>query len=286
MTQLDPRWPDGCPAQSWDLESARDYCEALLSKHAGFDPLSHALRDPALRREAASLYAFGRVANRFADAPEYAGARTQALDLWEEQLERAFHGEAWHPVFVALADTVRRFDVPITPLYDLLAGFRMDVAFTGLSTFAELQRYAMLSAAPAGRLLMHLGGERRPGCLSLADDLSVALRLIDVLVDLDEDIAAGRLYLPREDLIAFEVDEAALAHDTEPAAAADRAARRELMAFQVARAQAWLVRARPLLRRLQPPLRDTVSSLWGHGARVLEALRRESAGAGAMLPAG
>ena len=284
MTQLDPRWPDGCAAQTWDLEAARDYCEALLTKHAGFDPLSHALRDPKLRREAASLYAFARVANRFADAPEYEGTRTHALELWEEQLERAFHGEAWHPVFVALADTVRRFDVPITPLYDLLAGFRMDVSFGGFSTFAELRRYAMLSAAPAGRLLMHLGAERRPGCLALADDLSVALRLIDVIVDLERDVAAGRVYLPREDLIAFEVDEAALGRPEDGATMS--AARRELMHFQVARASAWLVRARPLLRRLETPLRDTVSSLWGHGARVVESLRREGVAAGAMLPAG
>lgn len=257
-------WPDGSERRSYSLDEAYAWCEAVVAEHPEHYPVASPRMAEPLRRHACAVYAFSRVANDFADHPSYEGRRSESLMEWEELLERAYHGHAEHPAFVALAATVRPLNIPITLFQDLLAGFRMDLHRHRYSTWTELLQYCSLSGVPVGRLMLLLGGEPRPELQALADPLAIGLRLTDILLDLGADARAGRHYLPEEDLLLFEVSTDVLTGTTHDEALA------ELLAFQVARARTWFRRSRPLLRKLGPALADEVGAIWRSGMGTLD----------------
>lgn len=259
-----PPWPDGSEPRPYSLDEAYAWCEAVVAGHPEHYPVASTRMAEPLRRNAWAVYAFSRVANDFADHPDYAGRRVQSLDTWQELLERAYHGRAEHPAFVALAAAVRQFNIPITPFQDLLAGFRMDLHKHRYSTWGELLNYCSLSGVPVGRLLLLLGGEQRTELQALADPLAIAMRLTDILLDVGADARAGRFYLPEEDLLLFEVsaDDLAAGRRSE--------AFDELVAFEVARARMWFRRARPLVRKVGPSLAGEVGEIWRSGMQTLD----------------
>jgi squalene synthase HpnC len=257
-------WPDGSERRSYSLDEAYAWCEAVVAAHPEHYPVASTRMAEPLRRNAAAVYAFSRVANDFADHPDYTGQRVQSLDAWQELLERAYHGRAEHPAFVALAAAVRQFNIPITPFQDLLAGFRMDLHKHRYSTWGELLNYCSLSGVPVGRLLLLLGGEQRPELQALADPLAIGMRLTDILLDVGADARVGRYYVPEEDLLLFEVS----AHELAAGRSSD--AFEELVAFEVARARTWFRRARPLLRKVGPELADEVGEIWRSGMQTLD----------------
>ncbi|MCA9707661.1 MAG: squalene/phytoene synthase family protein, partial [Myxococcales bacterium] len=184
-------WPDGAPRRDYSLDEAYGWCERVLAEHPEHYPVASPRMAEPLRRHAAAVYAFSRVANDFADHPDHAGHRAERLDAWQHLLERAYHGQAEHPGFVALSATVRRFNIPITPFQDLLAGFRMDLYKHRYSTWNELSNYCSLSGVPMGRLMLLLGGEQRPELHALADPLAIGMRLADILHDVGADARQG-----------------------------------------------------------------------------------------------
>lgn len=258
-------WPDGCERRSYSLDEAYAWCDAVVAEHPEHYPVASPRMAEPLRRHASAVYAFSRVANDFADHPDYAGRRASSLDAWQELLEHAYHGRhAEHPAFVALAAAVRQLNIPITPFQDLLAGFRMDLHKHRYTTWGELLNYCTLSGVPVGRLLLLVGGEPRPELQALADPLAIGLRLTDILLDVGTDARASRYYVPEEDLLLFEVTTGDLA------AGAHSEALDDLVAFQVARTRTWFRRARPLLRKLGPGLADEVGEMWRSGMKTLD----------------
>ena len=163
---------------------------------------------PELRPHLVALYAFARSADDFADEPEYEGRRIEALDRWEEALRRCCHGEADHPVFVALADTIEKRDLPIPPLEDMLTAFRMDLDVQRYATFAALRGYTARSAEPVG--------PAAAGAVRLPRSGAGALRRRDVDGAAADELLAGRRRRrrarphlhPAEDLHFFGVTEA------------------------------------------------------------------------------
>lgn len=145
----------------------------------------------------------------------------------------AVAGERW----LALEDTLRRFAVPLEPLIELLDGLAMDLEEVAYPDFATLQRYCRLVAGGVGLMLGPVLGAtsdrfREPGI-----GLGVAMQLTNVLRDIAEDLEAGRVYLPADELARFGVDRAAL--EGRRATAEFRA----FMRFQVARARALFAEA-------------------------------------------
>src|SRR6202142_4463635 len=110
-----------------ELGACYRYCEALCrARHHNY-PVASFFARSKLRKHIWAIFAFARVADDFADEPAYEGRRSRELDRWEEQLHQAYFGATPdHPVFVALADTVKQFSLPITELTALLSGFRTD----------------------------------------------------------------------------------------------------------------------------------------------------------------
>jgi squalene synthase HpnC len=254
-----------------ELEACYRYCEALCRSRRHNYPVASLFTRAELRRHVFALFAFARVADDFADEPAYEGRRVRELDRWEEQLHSAYRGHADHPVFVALADTVDKFALPITQLTELLSGFRTDLERRRYATFDELRGYTRLAAEPVGRLLLYIGGYRAPELHAYAEDLSSALAVARLIQDIPADWQRGRVYLPAEDLRHFGVGEADIAQRrVTPAVGA-------LVRYEVARTRALFERARPLVELVGSDLAVELALMWHGGMRILDKIETTGA---------
>jgi phytoene synthase len=108
-------------------------------------------------------------------------------------------------VGIALGDAVVRFDLPEGVFLELLAGIESDLAGMPIETWSDLRRYCWQVASTVGILIVRVRGARDPRSEEWAGNLGIAVQLTNVLRDVGEDAASGRIYLPREDLAAFGV---------------------------------------------------------------------------------
>src|SRR3569832_645817 len=258
MPWLDP------PAGPWTTERAYAYCEDFVQAHHEIYPVASRFGPAEKRRHLMAIYAFARSADDFADEPAYEGRRNEALARWEDELNRAAHGEATHPVFVALADTVARHDLPIPPFEDLLSAYRADMDVRRYATFNALRSYTARSAEPVGRLLLALFGYRQPELVRYADEISTALQLTNFRQDVAKDTARDHNYLPAEDLHFFSVSE------PDNKTLKPTKAIRDLLRYQVARTRALYERGRPLLGMLDNDLKLELGMIRLVGNKVLE----------------
>jgi hydroxysqualene synthase len=247
-----------------ELDACYRYCEALCrARHHNY-PVASFFTRSKLRKHIWAIFAFARVADDFADEPIYEGRRARELDRWEEQLLECYRGRVQHPVFVALADTVKQFALPITELRALLSGFRTDLDVRRFATWGDLRNYTSQAAEPVAHLLLYIGGYRSPQLHAFSDDLATGLAFAGVLQDVHADWNRGRIYLPGEDLVHFGVSEA------------DIAARREspqvgaLVRYEVARTRALFERARPLIDAAGADLAVELALMWHGGMRILD----------------
>jgi squalene synthase HpnC len=256
-------WLDPPPGP-WTVERAYAYCEEFVRAHTESFPVASRLVPAEIRPNLMALYAFARSADDFADEPEYEGRRIEALDRWEDELGRCCHGESTHPVFVALADTIERRDLPIPPLEDMLTAFRMDLDVRRYSTFHALRGYTARSADPVGRLLLALFGYRQPELVRYADEISTALQLTNFWQDVAADAARDHIYIPAEDLHFFGVT------DADVKALKPVKPLRDLLRFEVARTRALYEHGRPLLEQLGRDLRMELTLIWLIGTTILD----------------
>ena len=249
---------------SLELDACYRYCEALChARHHNY-PVASMFARSHLRKHIFALYAFARAADDFADEAQYEGRRSRELDRWEEQLHAAYRGRADHPVFVALADTVDHFELPITEFTELLSGFRTDLERRRYATFDELRAYTRQAAEPVGRLLLYVGGYRAPELHAYAEDLSTALAVARLVQDIPSDWERGRVYIPAEDLRHFGVTEVDIASRRVSTAVGN------LVRYEVARTRALFERARPLVDIVGPDLAVELALTWHGGMRILD----------------
>jgi squalene synthase HpnC len=195
---------DGSLATSTDataLGEAYEFCARLARSHYENFTIASWLMPRAMRPHMHAIYAYARIADDFADEDR----SLAKLDEWEHELDLAYAGAPRHPVFVALADTARRFDIPRGPFADLLRAFRSDVEFRGFETIDDLMEYARYSANPVGRLVLYLFGYRDAERQALSDMVCSGLQLANFWQDIAIDLGKDRIYLPRRDLARFGV---------------------------------------------------------------------------------
>ncbi len=181
------------------LRQAYEWCGRLARSHYENFTIASWLMPRKMRPHMHAIYAYARVADDFADE-EYS---LEKLDAWENELELAYAGAPRHPVFVALAETVRRYDIPREPFSDLLRAFRSDVEFKGFDTMEDLLGYARYSANPVGRLVLYLFGYRDEERQRLSDQICSGLQLANFWQDIAIDLGKARIYLPRRDMERF-----------------------------------------------------------------------------------
>jgi hydroxysqualene synthase len=193
------------------------YCERMARNHYENFPVGSLLVPRSSRRHVYSIYAFARTADDFADEGYGTGAaeldeagRLAALADWEQKLEATYRGEASHPVFIALAETVKELGLPIELFRDLLSAFKQDVSKRRYATFDELLAYCTRSANPVGRLILLLFGYREEKLHRLSDSICTGLQLANFWQDLSLDIRKDRIYLPEDEMADFGVSVADL----------------------------------------------------------------------------
>jgi phytoene synthase len=193
-----------------DASAAYAHCRRVTRRSGSSFAAAFWMVSPARRRALHAIYAFCRMADDIADDASLRGDRGRLLARWREELDAAYLEKSTHPVGVALADSVHRFRLPRQAFVELLEGVERDLAGGGFERFDELRRYCHCVASTVGQLLVRVFGFRNARTLDYAEELGIAVQLTNVLRDVGEDAAAGRVYLPREDLERFGVVPAAL----------------------------------------------------------------------------
>ncbi len=201
------RIPDVAPS----LEQARAFCRNLAETHyENFHVVSWFL-PKNLRPHFHAIYAYCRISDDLADEVGNKDSALALLNIWGEELDACFEGDARHPVFVALAETIRECGIPKAPFADLLTAFRQDQSTTRYATMEDVLGYCRYSANPVGRLVLYACGEADEERFRLSDATCTALQLANFWQDVRQDYARGRIYLPQNDMEFFHVSETVLA---------------------------------------------------------------------------
>jgi squalene synthase HpnC len=240
---------------------------ATRGRTENFTVASRLLPRP-VRGHLRAFYAYARLVDEIGDS--YAGDRRAALDDVEKQTRAALVDASARDVWPVVADGARsvcELGADAQPLFDLIVANRQDQSVHGYATFDDLLSYCALSANPVGRLVLAAFGVAGDERARWSDSICTGLQLAEHWQDVAEDAAAGRIYLPQEDLERFGVDRSAFAAGPP----ADRGFR-ALMVFEVARARRFLDDGKPLIASLQGSARWAVAGFWAGGHAALNAI--------------
>ncbi len=243
-----------------------EHCEAVTRANARNFYYGIRLLPGPRRSAMCAIYSFARRVDDIADGPGGADEKLAGLRAASDDLHRL--GQPTDDrVMLALADAAERFPIPLDAFDDLIEGARMDVVGARYERYGDLITYCRRVAGSIGRLSLGVFGpagdadaDRR------ADDLGVAMQLTNILRDVGEDLAAGRVYLPDEDLAAFGCD---LSADPAPDALAG------LIRFEAARAHGWFAAGRKLLPALDRPSAACVATIAGTYEQLLRRIERQ-----------
>jgi phytoene synthase len=244
------------------------YCERLARRQAG--NFYHAFRIlPRPQRCAmCALYAFMRVADDCTDGAESVEEKQTTLNLWRRQFEQMLAGAYGHPLHAALHHTLQSYHVPRTYLDAVLDGVGMDLYQTAYTTFADLYTYLYRVASAVGLACIYIWGFTHEKALEYAESAGIAFQLTNILRDLGEDAARGRVYLPQEDLQRF-------SYPWEQLRSGERNGQfRALMRFEVGRARAYYEAAEPLGALLRPAGRAVFQVMARTYRGLLEAIEQ------------
>ncbi len=261
--------PDHAPSEA----EAREYCRRLARLHYENFSVASWFLPERLRQHFFNVYAYCRIADDLGDEVGDSAASLQLLEQWEMELNACYDGDRIrnprHPVFVALAETVRKFEIPKHEFSDLLAAFRQDQSISRYETFNDLLGYCRYSANPVGHLVLYLCGCRDSERQLLSDATCTALQLANFWQDVSADFGKGRIYLPLEDLRRFGVSEDAI-RDGE-----NTSAFREMMKFEVERAREWFRQGMPLIAKVDRALAIDIELFSRGGQEILNAIERQ-----------
>ncbi len=184
--------------RTWTLSESLAYTRWLATEHYENFHVVSFLLPRNLHEDFYNVYAFCRWADDLADEIESTEESLRLLAWWREQLDRMYDGEAEHPVFVALAATVHRLDIPKEPFSDLISAFVQDQTVLRYSNWPELYGYCRYSANPVGLLVLYLCGYRDEERQRLSDATCTALQMANHWQDIGVDAKKGRIYVPQD----------------------------------------------------------------------------------------
>jgi squalene synthase HpnC len=257
------------PVTAPSLEEARAYCERLAKSHYENFSVASWFLPKRLRQHFYNVYAYCRISDDLGDEVGDPQQSLELLDQWEAELNACYAGSPKHPVFVALAETVKQFSIPQHEFSDLLIAFRQDQTITRFETFDDILAYCRYSANPVGHLVLYLCGYSDADRQQLSDYTCTALQLANFWQDVFVDYGKGRIYLPLEDLRRFGVT------------GGDIAQRRAtpqfvaMMKFEVERARDWFARGLPLVKKVNRELAIDLELFSRGGQEILNAIERQ-----------
>ena len=240
------------------LDGAYQYCRALTREHSKTFYVASGLLQEDQKRATRALYAFCRVTDDLVDQScEDHSVILPALEAWYERAMNP-HPPTDDAVALAWADARTRFAIPSGYARQLIDGVARDLQQTRYTTFEDLAAYSYGVASTVGLMAMHIIGYRDSRALPYAVKLGVALQLTNILRDVGEDWARGRLYLPLDELAAYglaeaDIDRMARTGETDARWAA-------FMAFQIARVRRLYDEAYPGIGYLDPAGRFAIGA--------------------------
>ncbi len=216
------------PAPPIQLAAAYAVCRGVTRTNARNFYYAFLILPRAKRDALAAVYAFMRHSDDISDDPKLSPQeKSTQLAAWRAELHRVLEGGSTDdPVLFALADAQQRFTISVALLDQLITGTEMDIPSrvdTGDSpvspivlypTFDDLRRYCYHVASVVGLITIRIFGYRDPAAEPLAEDLGVAFQLTNIIRDVKEDAAMGRIYLPADDLAQFGLLNGAADHET------------------------------------------------------------------------
>ncbi|HBL45203.1 squalene synthase HpnC [Gimesia sp.] len=264
------------------LAEAQAYCRKIaLGHYENFPVVSWAL-PRELRPHFYHIYAFCRWADDLGDEIEDADQSLNLLAWWRSQLVKCYQSiqnaaedaqpsstSCLHPVFIALAPTIVKYDLPQSAFDDLIQAFEQDQRISEYQTFAELLSYCQRSANPVGRLVLHLCESVTEETLAWSDSICTGLQLANFWQDVARDFAIGRIYLPREDCEQFGYTREQIERNE------FNESFQKLMAFEVQRARQYLLEGVPLIAQLPGRLQVDIDLFIRGGLKILDHIERQ-----------
>jgi phytoene synthase len=187
---------------------AQDYarCAAITRRASSNFYYAFMLLSAERRQALNAVYAFCRFVDDIAD-DHGIGDAAAMLARWREELHNVYVGRPERAIGRALAENVHRFSIPRRHFEEVIDGVEMDLSRTRYQSFTELERYCYRVASAVGLICIEIFGYANPSAHRYAERLGLAFQLTNIIRDVSEDAARGRIYLPLEDLARYEVTE-------------------------------------------------------------------------------
>ena len=259
--------PSGRQSEAPSRAEARAYCRQLARSHYENFSVVSWLLPRELRPHFYNVYGYCRWADDLADEVDNVRESLDLLAWWERQLNACYRGQVQHPVFVALSETIEKFEIPSEPFCDLLVAFRRDQNQTRYASFAELLTYCQYSANPVGRLILYLARCHNDANVAWSDSICTGLQLANFWQDIARDYVRGRIYLPVESWHQFGYSE------SDFAGRVMNDSFRRMLEFEVDRARSYLRAGVPLVEHVPRQFAVDVDLFIRGGLSVLKAIR-------------
>lgn len=162
------------------------------------------LLPPPKRDAMTTVYAFCRETDDIVD--EETGTleeKGNSLSMWRLEFENAFEGKSAYSLLNRLGMTIKQFNIPVEPFFDLIKGMEMDLSIRRYDTFDQLRLYCYRVASTVGLMCIEIFGYKHRSTVEFAENLGIALQLTNILRDIKKDAEKDRIYLPLEDLQRF-----------------------------------------------------------------------------------
>lgn len=262
------------------VEEAYERCRQITAKYSKTFYLGTMLMPPEKRRAIWAIYVWCRRTDELVDGPAANLTTPETLDEWERRLEAIFAGYPEDGLDVALVDTLEHFSLDIQPFRDMIAGQRMDLYRSRYETFEELRLYCYRVAGTVGLMSTAVMGTNEGtrtapwdvpevhNPIEEAIALGIANQLTNILRDVGEDARRGRIYIPLEDLAAFNYSE----DDLFKGVVDDRW--QALMRFQIQRARKFYTQAEQGIAALNEDARLPVWAALMLYSRILNVIER------------
>jgi len=220
--------PQFVPTES-QLAVAYSVCRGITRSQAKNFYFGFLVLPKRKRQALCAVYAFMRRCDDIADDPGLSARdRRQRLDTWVNAFHAAQTGfPTDDPILLAVTDAQRRFHIPLGLLDALAFGTAMDVEENSdqssparpiqYGSFQDLERYCYNVASVVGLVCIRIFGYTDPAAEPLAEKCGLAFQLTNIIRDVKEDAALGRVYLPEEDLQRFGISSTELANSPDPA---------------------------------------------------------------------
>lgn len=264
------------------IQQAYKYCMAIAQSHYENFPIASQLLNRHLRYPISAVYAFARSADDFADEGSFTCSERlmflnkyiaelekieHTLKNYSPQSENSFIHASNNSIFIALADVIHKFQIPVSLFYDLISAFKQDVNTSRYQSFNDIINYCQLSANPVGRILLYLNKSPSTENLNYSDTICTGLQLINFYQDISQDIAENdRLYLPLDDMTHFGVS----VNDLKSQLNNDHT--EALMSFQLQRAREIYESGQPLCANLTGRFAIEIRMIYAGGKLIFDKL--------------